>query len=782
MKILNAHIAGFGQFTNASFEFTDGVNTILKNNGLGKTTLQAFFRVMLYGFKDETKKLKEERERELRRPWQGGAYGGTLDIEAGGRAYRIERTFGSKAAEDRLRVFDLSTRLLTDALGETPGKALFGVDSDTFERTVYVSDETIRTNVSDGVHSKLGDLVDDAVDVNRYEKADALLADALTKWSENRQTGELAKLKNQITGLEQQILSKKAVEQNLKETTEILKLRRSEDARLRAEEAEIASKQAALSEYQHAAADRAKYETLKDALSERKTELDRVAAGLPFGVPSGTELAEAEEDLLEYETKAGLASENRLTGSETDQLKDFEEEFASSSLFEGEGEKFLQLSEEVQRSEMDTKVRRKEIEKDRGNALSALRNRSVEANALFYLGIAVAVIGIVLLVIGLAGGWNPGVTLGLTLLGAGLICAGFGFFRKRRAERDEQAAEIRFAEKLKDLEKEEAYLDDSRAKLRAFFSRFGRTYQSDSSSQDLSRLMLDQSEYADLRKKKERYEAYFRDSREAAGRVQILLRKYLAPQEKSTPDLRTNLKLLSERKDLYDRSEEEYVRAKRILADFESGRDMETIRSAVKPDFPETLAELTEKVRKIREKLDGNRKDEAAYGRDEERLSERLEALTEAEEELSEAREKRTALREAVSLVTDTRTYLAAAKRSLSEKYTDPVTARFREYTAKILGESPLKFDITADGNAVIEDRGMIRKIDLLSSGYQVLTYFCMRLSLVESMYEGEKPVLFFDDPFAELDEEKLEKALALMKEAGKRYQILYVTCHPSRA
>jgi uncharacterized protein YhaN len=56
-----------------------------------------------------------------------------------------------------------------------------------------------------------------------------------------------------------------------------------------------------------------------------------------------------------------------------------------------------------------------------------------------------------------------------------------------------------------------------------------------------------------------------------------------------------------------------------------------------------------------------------------------------------------------------------------------------------------------------------------------------MRFALVDAMYQGEKPFLVLDDPFVNLDEDKMEKGTRLLKQISREYQILYFTCHESR-
>ena len=57
----------------------------------------------------------------------------------------------------------------------------------------------------------------------------------------------------------------------------------------------------------------------------------------------------------------------------------------------------------------------------------------------------------------------------------------------------------------------------------------------------------------------------------------------------------------------------------------------------------------------------------------------------------------------------------------------------------------------------------------------------CLRFALIDVMYEEEKPFIVLDDPFVNLDEAKIKKAVMLLKEISNSYQIIYFTCHESR-
>jgi uncharacterized protein YhaN len=56
-----------------------------------------------------------------------------------------------------------------------------------------------------------------------------------------------------------------------------------------------------------------------------------------------------------------------------------------------------------------------------------------------------------------------------------------------------------------------------------------------------------------------------------------------------------------------------------------------------------------------------------------------------------------------------------------------------------------------------------------------------MRFALVDALFTEEQPFLVLDDPFVNLDKEKLERAMTFLKDAAGQYQILYLVCHESR-
>ncbi|MBO4626397.1 MAG: AAA family ATPase [Lachnospiraceae bacterium] len=93
MKIKGLYPAGFGKLRDREYTFSDGINLITGGNEAGKTTLRQFLTAMLFGW--EKGRAKADPYRRYK-PWDGaGVYGGAMDIEVGGKEYRVWRDFAA---------------------------------------------------------------------------------------------------------------------------------------------------------------------------------------------------------------------------------------------------------------------------------------------------------------------------------------------------------------------------------------------------------------------------------------------------------------------------------------------------------------------------------------------------------------------------------------------------------------------------------------------------------------------------------------------------------------
>ena len=81
-----------------------------------------------------------------------------------------------------------------------------------------------------------------------------------------------------------------------------------------------------------------------------------------------------------------------------------------------------------------------------------------------------------------------------------------------------------------------------------------------------------------------------------------------------------------------------------------------------------------------------------------------------------------------------------------------------------------------------VSESGALKKLDLYSSGTQDKINLCMRMALIDAMYKEDRPFVIMDDPFTNLDDERLKGGLEMVLTLAEDRQIIYMTCHDSRA
>lgn len=86
MWIKQAHIVGFGQFSQRTFNFVQGLQIVQGLNEAGKTTLHQFLFDMLFGFPQA-----KGRKINTYEPLNKGPYGGSIQFEVDGQLYELER-------------------------------------------------------------------------------------------------------------------------------------------------------------------------------------------------------------------------------------------------------------------------------------------------------------------------------------------------------------------------------------------------------------------------------------------------------------------------------------------------------------------------------------------------------------------------------------------------------------------------------------------------------------------------------------------------------------------
>lgn len=172
---------------------------------------------------------------------------------------------------------------------------------------------------------------------------------------------------------------------------------------------------------------------------------------------------------------------------------------------------------------------------------------------------------------------------------------------------------------------------------------------------------------------------------------------------------------------------------------------------------------------------------------DAERLKTRIDALELAADSLIDAENRRAELKEQLvecekqlKILTLTMEFLVKADEALKIRYRAPLSDSLNKYVKMIAGEN-ISVSIDTDMKVAVEAGGAERETEFFSKGYRNLFEICKRFALTDILFTTEKPFIILDDPFYNLDDEKLKQSLSLIAKLSEEYQILYLVCHESR-
>ncbi len=173
MKLIKCHINAFGKLKNFDYQFSNGINTIFGENGLGKTTFTIFLKAMFYGMPKKGNNKAYAICRSKYMPWEAGVYGGSLTIDVDGKIYTITRTFGTTPESDTFQLVDEKSGRVSQDYSKDIGFQLFGVGEETFEISAFLSQEGVSLDMNDEVRATLtgaNKFENDLADATRAQK------------------------------------------------------------------------------------------------------------------------------------------------------------------------------------------------------------------------------------------------------------------------------------------------------------------------------------------------------------------------------------------------------------------------------------------------------------------------------------------------------------------------------------------------------------------------------------------------------------------------------------
>lgn len=870
MRLISCHIENFGKLSDYTIEFDKSQNVICEDNGWGKSTLAAFIRAMFYGFEGEKKRNNVENERKRYKPWQGGVYGGKLSFETNGKRYLVTRVFGDKEQNDTFELRDADTNLISSDYTSDVGRELFKIDSASFMRTAFIGQNEVETASTDDINAKIGNLSDNANDLNCYEKASGKLTELINSMTPRRATGSIARRINEIASLEHAVQSGSGIVEAINQNQEYLQIESENFEKKEIERKEAEKMQGEVSKLQTVLAKKEEWQRLTETKTKREGELKQSREYFPGDVPKLNAIKAVDEQCSIMDRVAERVSLYTLSDQEKTELECLKSKFtqgvAKDTEIDAELAKVQRLVELKQESVLEQLSReeseRLEVLKERFGsdnenvnalivkwntrntkkstlpsnqaALAALQatedaqKSSKTVPVVAILGMALVVISIIAIfaVSEMAGGIG-------SVIGTLLTIFGFVFHKKQIAnqapEETPQMASLR-----KTLQEDQVFVEQVDNEIKTYLTSHGKVFDEYMVASVLQELVSEQVEYERLNKKNVQRQQSTKNVEIAELKESIdgFLKNYgiYVPETQFSEtlhllksDAQKYLVLLEkqrnyhETKELYDKqrcaitdflekhgwiAQEDVTNQVKHIQDqvlvyenikalndeitkelqaFEEKTDVLMLQNNMSAEGLPSLDELNQRLQMLAEELDGIRKRKQEYIRKLEVLQEHYEEWEEKRLKLEEEKALQQAEREKYNRIVKAKEYLGIAKESMTSKYARPLFESFSRYFEMITDKTTEHYHIDANATITVEEYGIQRETKVLSSGYKDLVGLCLRIALVDAMYQEELPMLIMDDPFVNLDDDKVEAAKAFLQEISKKYQVIYFTCSKAR-
>ncbi|MGN0484256.1 MAG: ATP-binding protein [Lachnospiraceae bacterium] len=802
MYIESCHIENFGKLQDVHFDFSQQLNVIKEENGWGKSTLAAFLRVMFFGFANEGKRNELEKERKRFAPWQGGVYGGQLVFSHDKKRYEIVRTFGKKEKDDTFELYDADTHLLSEDFSAKIGEELFGLDAVSFARSIYVAQQDCRTVSTDGIHAKLGDLTEDTEDISRFDAVNRQMADLLNKWSPKRKTGEIKKLRTQLEGVEAKLLQGRQLTQQFEQLKQEIKETQEKKEEVQTQLKEAQQELEKAGDQKVLEAQRENYAVLCEKVKAQQELLEKEKIFFPKGLLSEADWQEYKAQVHALEEEQKRLHQFALTNEEEKSWEIFQEKFTKKPPEKVEIER--QIADWQERNQQMQSMQKKQnvcdmLQQDVERHEKEMEQPKMHAtetsgwNVCMILGVILAVVGIVCFF------FMKWMALPILLLAAGIWGRGWGEHRQLHKktnqlrhvhEAQKQAQKQSISEKKEEIEKLQSACAQLQKEINAknqlmqrFLERYHLEYREKEALEQLYQLKTDTELYRTL---EEKVEMFAWTQKKCLGFMEQLSeflkqQGLLPPQYANAADdcFTWQCQEWREHRVAYTLAQKNLKEAKEEADEFAKSHNLdhrtEQVQEIDTTDLQKTCAELTTQVELLGEKR-------VKLSQKMQQCAQETEQLREKETEAEQLKEQIASMEKNYAILQLTQQYLTQACESLTAKYMEPVMKGFRKYFRLLTGEAADGWQLDANSTLSHKEAGQHRQTGWLSAGWQDLTGICLRMAFADAMYVEEKPILIFDDPFVNLDEEKVKGALGFLKEAAKEYQILYFTCHESRA
>jgi len=759
MKILRAYIENFGKFSKKEFNFNEGFNSIIEENGFGKTTLATFIKAMFYGLKSSTKKLLDENEKRKYEPWQGGNYGGFLEFVVNNKEYRVERFFGKKDSEDNFSLIDLKTGKKVTDFTENLGEEIFGLDEASYERCCFIPQKEIDEGTSDKLSQKLINMIQGTSNKDSFENAINLIKEKTSELKKRGNAGKIAEKEAEIAELTEQIDSLKHGNESLNDFQ--LELR-NEDEKinvLTSQKQEITDKIKAYGEWQEVVANK-KYIDEKQKLKQN-LELDidygnKILNGKEFSDAELENVITLDSELNNLKIKINSLKEENLSDKRFNELNEF---FGDNEV----DESFVNLiiEKEERLKQLKLKADNSTVKKE----TKAVKKNSAVLIALVCLSVLCLSLGFIFI------SKNPLNIILFLISGLSFVFMVVLYFKKYI---DEKTMPLNLPQQKFSDEKLIKEKNDLEAEIDAVILLFNNgnlenktafLYDLKSKVKELTILKTEiENKNKTINSLQNKIDAFINQIQEFFAGFNL------------NGDLSVNEKvnLLKRTKETIEKAKTELTEVNKVLKEYKQV-DVQGLLENIDID------KLQQQEAKKQEEIDIIKERKTELVRKIDKIKSKITELDELENMLEEKLSERNELKKQFQILNMATKFLTEANDNLTAKYKKPMQDSLNKYLKLVLDKKYSDFDISTELKVSFEECGMKRELNYLSKGYKGVVNLCVRFALISALFEKEKPFIVLDDPFVNFDKDKIQNALSILNELSKEYQIIYFSCHESR-
>lgn len=224
MLIKRVNINFFAGIKEKSLDFTNGFNLIYGKNEQGKSSIENFIKIWLYGIDGSRGKFNERKKYS---PLTGEKISGELIVNNKGKDYIIKRSFGITKREDTCEILDeITGEIIEFEHGTEPGKDFFNINLATFIKTLFISQlgVAVLKDKEEEVMEKITNIYNTGDENTSVKRAIEKLEKRKKQLAGIRKGGELDLLKENRNSLKAELWEAyKLAEENVENEENLLK-------------------------------------------------------------------------------------------------------------------------------------------------------------------------------------------------------------------------------------------------------------------------------------------------------------------------------------------------------------------------------------------------------------------------------------------------------------------------------------------------------------------------------------------------------------------------------